>query len=102
MKFPEVTLGVKNEKDLPRIRPQKIRSVEVDLTDTDGTNGQQVFAEKAISDVFSRCGLEVPSNIHLLAAKCLSAAIEVAGPNPSDLDIQMEFRRLVETIESQH
>lgn len=23
MKFPEVTLGVKNEKDLPRIRPQK-------------------------------------------------------------------------------
>ena len=36
MKFPEVTLGVKNEKDLPRIRPQKIRSVEADLTDTDG------------------------------------------------------------------
>jgi len=30
MKFPEVTLGVKNEKDLPRIRPQKIRSVEVE------------------------------------------------------------------------
>lgn len=102
MKFPEVTLGVKNEKDLPRIRPQKIRSVEVDLTDPDGTNSQQVFAEKAISKVFSRCGLEVPSNIHVLAAKCLSAAIEVAGPNPSDLDIQMEFRRLVETIESQH
>ncbi len=66
------------------------------------TNGQQVFAERAISNVFSRCGLEVPSNIHLLASKCLSAAIEVAGPNPSDLDIQMEFRRLVETIESQH
>ena len=51
--------------------------------DPDGTNGQQVFAEKAISNVFSRCGLEVPSNIHVLAAKCLSAAIEVAGPNPS-------------------
>ena len=56
------------------------------------------FAERAIKALFTNSGLEAPANIHTIALDCFNRALEVceSADKVTDLDIQMEFRRIIE------
>lgn len=56
------------------------------------------FAECAVKALFTNSGLEAPNNIHTIGADCFERALEVceSADKVTDLDIQMEFRRIVE------
>lgn len=56
------------------------------------------FAESAVKALFTNSGLEAPSNLHTIAIDCFNRALEVCESTDkvTDLDIQMEFRRIIE------